>query len=94
LAELEEVYFSPERQPAYNYHLYYQVVSARAAEEKYNELRENLNRVLKDFQHTYGDRYDAWARNDPRKTALLLSSQDVGGSMEIQVHVGFSSPQW
>src|SRR6185295_5872554 len=22
LAELEEVYFSPERQPAYNYHLY------------------------------------------------------------------------
>jgi hypothetical protein len=93
-AELEEVYYSAGRQPAYNYHLYYQALSARDSIEKYDDLRQNLNRVLQDFEHTFGDRYDAWARNDPLKTAVLLSSQDLAGSPEIQVHVAFSSPQW
>jgi hypothetical protein len=93
-AELEEVYFSAERQPAYNYHLYYRALSARNSIEKYDDLRVNLNRVLQGFEHTFGDRYDAWARDDPLKTAILLSSQDVAGSPEIQVHVAFSSPQW
>jgi len=94
-AELEEVYYNTAgRQPAYNYHLYYQVLSARNSIEKYDQLRQNLNRVLRGFEHTFGDRYDAWARGDPLKTAVLLSSQDIAGSPEIQVHVAFSSPQW
>ena len=93
-AELEEVYFNAERQPAYNYHLYYRAPSARNSMEKYDDLRLNLNRVLQGFEHTFGDRYDAWARDDPLKTAILLSSQDVAGIPEIQVHVAFSSPQW
>jgi hypothetical protein len=93
-AELEEVYYTAGRQPAYNYHLYYQALSPRVSIEKYDELRLNLNRVLRGFEHTLGDRYDAWARGDPLKTAVLLSSQDVEGSPEIQVHVAFSSPQW
>ena len=93
-AELEEVYYTAGRQVAYNYHLYYQALSTRASIEKYDDLRSNLNRVLKSFEHTFGDRYDAWARDDPLKTAILLSSQDVAGSLEIQVHVGFKSPQW
>jgi hypothetical protein len=93
-AELEEVYYRAGRQPAYNYHLYYQSLSARDSIEKYGDLRLNLNRVLEGFEHTFGDRYDAWARDDPLKTAILLSSQDVAGSLEIQVHVAFSSPQW
>jgi hypothetical protein len=93
-AELEEVYYTAGRQPAYNYHLYFQALSPRASIEKYDDLRSNLNRVLKGFEHTFGDRYDAWARDDPLKTAILLSSQDVAGTLEIQVHVGFKSPQW
>jgi len=93
-AELEEVYFNAGQQPAYNYHLYYQALSARVSVEKYYDLRVNLNRVLQGFKHTFGDRYDAWARDDPRKTAILLSSRDVAGSPEIQVHTAFSSPQW
>ena len=93
-AELEEVYFSAERHPVYNYHLYYRALSSRNSIEKYDDLRLNLNRVLQGFEHTFGDRYDAWARDDPLKTAILLSSQDVAGLLEIQVHVAFSSPQW
>jgi hypothetical protein len=93
-AELEEVYYTAGRQPAYNYHLYFQALSPQASIGKYDDLRLNLNRVLKGFEHTFGDRYDAWARDDPLKTAILLSSQDVAGSLEIQVHVGFKSPQW
>ena len=46
-AELEEVYFNAGQQPAYNYHLYYQALSARASLEKYYDLRLNLNRVLR-----------------------------------------------
>jgi hypothetical protein len=94
LAELEEVYFTAGQQPAYNYHLYYQALSVRASIEKYGDFRTNLNRVLEGYEHTFGDRYDAWAQNDARKTAVLLSSQEATGSPEIQVHVAFSSPQW
>jgi hypothetical protein len=94
LAELEEVYFSPGPQPAYNYELYYQALSTRASIEKYDDFRLHLNRVLQGFEHTFGDRYDAWARDDVRKTAVLLSSQQATGSPQIQVHVAFSSPQW
>jgi hypothetical protein len=94
LAELEEVYFTAGQQPAYNYHLYYQALSARASMEKYGDFRTNLNRVLEGYEHTFGDRYDAWANKDARKTAVLLSSQEGTGSPEIQVHVAFSSPQW
>ena len=93
-AELEEVYFSAGREPAYNYHLYFQTLSARNSVERYNDLRQSLNRVLKEYEHTFGDRYDAWARNDPRKTAFLLSCQDVNGITEIQVHAAFAAPQW
>jgi hypothetical protein len=94
LAELEEVYFTTGQQPAYNYHLYYQALSVRASIEKYADFRTNLNRVLEGYEHTFGDRYDAWARKDARKTAFLLSSQEATGSPEIQLHVAFSSPQW
>jgi hypothetical protein len=94
LAELEEVYFTPGQQPAYNYQLYYQALSTRASIEKYEDFRRHLNRLLQGFEHTFGDRYDAWARDDVRKTAVLLSSQEATGSPQIQVHVAFSSPQW
>jgi hypothetical protein len=94
LAELEEVYFTAGQKPAYNYHLYYQALSVRASVEKYGDFRTDLNRLLEGYEHTFGDRYDAWARNDTRKTAVLLSSQEATGSPEIQVHVAFSSPQW
>jgi hypothetical protein len=93
-AEIEEVYFNNARHPVYNYHLYYQALSARDSIERYDDLRLNLNRVLQGFAHTFGERYDAWARADTLKTAVLLSSQDVAGSPEIQIHVAFSSPQW
>ena len=94
LAELEEVYFTAGQQPAYNYQLYYQALSTRASIEKYDDFRLHLNQVLQCFEHTFGDRYDAWARDDARKTAVLLSSQEATGSPQIQVHVAFSSPQW
>jgi hypothetical protein len=93
-AEIEEVYFGAGRQPVYNYHLYYQALSTRESIERYDDLRTNLNRVLPGFEHTFGDRYDAWARDDPLKTAILLNSQDLAGSPEIQVHVAPSSPRW
>jgi hypothetical protein len=93
-AELEEVYYTAERQPAYNYHLYYQAPPVRGPIERYDDLRLNLNRALAGFEHTFGYRYDAWTRADPLKTAILLSSQDAAGSSEIQVHVAFLSPQW
>ena len=93
-ADLEEVYYKSGRQPAYNYHLYYQSLSSRDSVERYVDLRQRLNQLLQGFQHTYGDRYDAWARADPLKTAVLLSIQDLPGSLEIQVHTAFASPQW
>ena len=94
-ADLEEVYYSSDRQPAYNYHLYYQSLSPRDSVERYVDLRLRLNQLLQGFQHTYGDRYDAWARAaDPLKTAVLLSIQDLPGSLGIQVHAAFASPQW
>jgi hypothetical protein len=96
-ATLEEVYFGAGTQPVYNYHLYYQSFSGRRAVEKYDDLRLNLNRLLQGFEHTFGDRYDAWARKDPLKTAILLSSNNLAnlaGSPEIQVHAAFSAPQW
>jgi hypothetical protein len=93
-AEIEEVYFRSEQQPVYNYHLYYQALSPRDSIERYDDLRLNLNRVLQGFEHTFGERYDAWAGADSLKTAVLLSTQDVAGSPEIQIHVAFPSPQW
>jgi hypothetical protein len=93
-AELEEVYYGPGQQPVYNYHLYYQSLSTQSSLAKYDDLLHNLNRILTGFEHTFGDRYDAWARDDPLKTAVLLNSQNVGGTPEIQVHVTFPSPQW
>ena len=93
-AEVEEVYFHPGQQPVYNYHLYFQALSARESIERYDQLRYNLNRVLKSFDHTFGDRYDAWASHDALKTAVLLNNTDSSGSLEIQVHVAFSKPQW
>jgi hypothetical protein len=93
-AEVEEVYFHPGQQPVYNYHLYFQALSARESIERYDQLRFNLNRALKSFDHTFGDRYDAWASHDALKTAVLLNNTDSSGSLEIQVHVAFSKPQW
>ena len=93
-AEVEEVYFHPGQQPVYNYHLYFQALSARESIERYDQLRYNLNHVLKSFDHTFGDRYDAWASHDALKTAVLLNNTDSSGSLEIQVHVAFSKPQW
>jgi hypothetical protein len=93
-ADLEEVYYHSDRQPAYNYHLYYQSLSPKESIERYVDLRQRLNQLLPGFAHTYGDRYDAWARADPLKTAVLLSIQDLPASLEIQVHAAFASPQW
>jgi hypothetical protein len=93
-AELEEVYFHPGQQPVYNYHIYFQALSARESIERYDQLRLNLNHALKSFDHTFGDRYDAWASHDALKTAVLLNNTDPSGSLEIQVHVAFSKPQW
>jgi hypothetical protein len=93
-AELEEVFYNPGPQPAYNYHLYFRAPPVRGPIERYDDLRLNLNRVLEGFTHTFGYRYDAWTRDDPLKTAILLSSQDVAGSSEIQVHVAFLSSPW
>jgi hypothetical protein len=93
-AELEEVYYKAGPQPVYNYHLYYQAPPIRGPIERYDDLRLNLNRVLEGFTHTFGYRYDAWTRDDPLKTAVLLSSQDVTGSSEIQVHAAFLSSPW
>jgi hypothetical protein len=93
-AELEEVYYSNERQPAYNYHLYFQMLSSNASIERYVDLRLRLSQLFQGFEHTYGDRYDAWARADPLKTAILLNMQQSPGSLQIQVHAAFDSPQW
>ena len=93
-ADLEEVYYSNDPQPAYNYHLYYQSLSSKDSIERYVDLRQRLNQLLPGFEHTYGDRYDAWSRADSLKTAILLSIQEVPGSLQIQVHAAFASPQW
>src|SRR6516164_1918942 len=93
-AELEEVYFHPDQQAAYNYRVAFQALSAREAIERYDQFRLNLNHALKDFEHTFGDRYDAWARHDALQTAVLLDDSDPSGSLEIQLHVAFSAPQW
>src|SRR5271165_2634440 len=93
-AELEEVYYTNERRPAYNYHLYYQSLSSKDSIERYVDLRQRLNQLLQGFQHTYGDRYDAWSRADSLKTAILLNIQELPGFLQIQVHAAFASPQW
>ncbi len=93
-AEIEEVYFHTEEQPVYNYRLYFQALSSRESIERYDDFRQDLNHMLQTFEHTFGDRFDAWASHDPLKTAILLSSEDLSGSPEIQVHVAFASPQW
>jgi len=93
-AELEEVYYTNERRPAYNYHLYYQSLSSNDSIERYVDLRQRLNQLLQGFQHTYGDRYDAWSRADSLKTAILLNIQELPGFLQIQVHAAFASPQW
>jgi hypothetical protein len=94
LAELEEVYYHKEQQPVYNYHLYFNALSPSDTAERYADLRLRLNQLLAGFNHTHGDRYDAWARADSLKTAILLSIEDLPGSLEIQIHAAFSSPQW
>jgi hypothetical protein len=94
LAELEEVYYHKEQQPVYNYHLYFQALSPSNTAERYADLRLRLNQLMAGFDHTQGDRYDAWARADSQKTAVLLSIQDLPGSLEIQIHAAFSNPQW
>jgi hypothetical protein len=94
LAELEEVYYHKEQQPVYNYRLYFPALSPNDTLERYSDLRLRLNQLCAGFDHTRGDRYDAWARADSLKTAILLSIPDVPGSLEIQVHAAFSSPQW
>lgn len=93
-AEVEEVYFHPGQQPVYNYHVYFQALSARESIERYDQLRLNLNHSLKSFDHTFGDRYDAWASHDGLKTAVLLNNTDSSGILEIQVHVALAKPQW
>jgi hypothetical protein len=93
-AELEEVYFHAGQQLAYNYHVSFQALSARESIERYDQFRANLNYALKEFEHTFGDRYDAWASHDALQTAVLLDESDASGSLEIQVHVSFSTPQW
>jgi len=93
-AELEEVYFHAGQQPAYNYRVSFQALSARESIERYDHFRLNLNHALKEFEHTFGDRYDAWASHDALQTAVLLDDADNSGSLEIQVHVAFSAPQW
>jgi hypothetical protein len=93
-ADLEEVYYNNSSQPAYNYHLYYQSLSSKDSIERYVDLRQRLDQLLAGFQHTYGDRYDAWSRADSLKTAILLSIQELSGSLQIQVHAAFASPKW
>ena len=41
------------------------IVLGPSSGRKYDDLRLNLNRLLQGFAHTFGDRYDAWARKDP-----------------------------
>jgi hypothetical protein len=93
-AELEEVYYINDHQPAYNYHLYFQSLTTKDSIDRYVDLRLRLSQLFQGFQHTYGDRYDAWARADPLKTAILLNIQESPGSLQIQVHAAFDSPQW
>ena len=93
-SELEEVYFHADQQAAYNYRVSFQALSARESIERYDRFRLNLNHALKEFEHTFGDRYDAWASHDALRTAVLLDNSDTSGSLEIQVHVAFSGPQW
>ena len=91
-AQLEEVYYSKGNQPAYNYHLYFQESSDK--DSRYNDLRQQLDAMLRGFTHTSAAGYDAWASPDVRGTAVLLSNRDVPGSVEVQVHVAFPTPRW
>ena len=93
-AKLEEVYFHAGQQPAYNYRVSFRALSARESIERYDQFRLNLNHALKEFEHTFGDRYDAWASHDALRTAVLLDNSDTSGSLEIQVHVAFLAPKW
>lgn len=91
-AQLEEVYFSNASQPAYNYCLFFQDSSIKGT--RYDDLRGRLERMLRDFVHTSGTGYDAWASSDELGTAVLLTDRDVLGSVEVKVHVAFHKPQW
>ena len=91
-AQLEEVYYSNAKQPAYNYHLYFQDSSDKGP--RYNDLRARLDVMLRHFVHTSGTGYDAWTSSDARGTAVLLTDRDVLGSVELKVHVAFPKPQW
>jgi hypothetical protein len=92
-AQLEEVYYNRKPdQPAYNYRLYFQRSSDGAP--TYDRLRQRLDVILTGFVHTSGTGYDAWAGSDARGTAVLLSDREVGGFVEIQVHVTFPTPRW
>jgi hypothetical protein len=93
-AELEELYFHAGQQPVYNYRVSFQTLSARESIERYDHFRLNLNRALKEFEHTFGDCYDPWASHDALQTAVLLDDSDNSGSLETQVHVASSAPQW
>lgn len=91
-AQVEEVYYSNGNQPAYNYHIYFQDSSDKGP--RYNDLRGRLEVMLRDFVHTSGTGYDAWASSDARGTAILLTDRDLLGSVEVKVHVAFPKPQW
>ena len=93
-AEVEEVYFHAGQQAAYNYRVSFQCLSAGESTERYDQFRLNLNHALKEFEHTFGNRYDSWASHDALQTAVLLDGSDSSRSLEIQVHVAFSASQW
>ncbi|MGA8658039.1 MAG: hypothetical protein WB586_17995 [Chthoniobacterales bacterium] len=93
-AQLEEVYYTNANQPVYNYHLYFQEPSDEDSASKYDDLRSRLDQILQGFVHTSAAGYDAWAASDAKGTAVLLNSRDPSGSLEIQVHAAFTSPQW
>ena len=92
-AELEEVYYRQGRHPVYNYHLYF-VTPAMESVQKWDELQQQLESVLKDFIRDRSSRYVSWRRNDKLQTAILLSTSDSPGIVELQIHVAFQSPQW
>jgi hypothetical protein len=93
-AEVEEVYFHVGQQAAYNYRVFFQALSAGESTERYDQFRLQLNHALKEFEHTFGNRYDSWASHDALQTAVLLDGSDSSRSLEIQVHVVFSASQW
>ncbi len=92
-AELEEVYYRQGRHPVYNYHLYF-VTPAMESVQKWDELQAQLESILKDSARDRSSRYISWRRNDHLQTAIMLSTSDAPGIVELQIHVAFQSPQW